>query len=258
VTGVLPVALEEANKVTQALLKAGKEYVCVMRLHSFVSEKRVTEVIKEFEGKIFQRPPVRSSVKRQVRVRTIYYIEILEINDRNGIFKVGCEAGTYIRKLAHDIGDVLKCGAHMHELRRIRSGPFTEDTDSVTLHDVHYLVNKWREEGDERLLRRFLLPMERALDLTPKLFIKDSAVDAVCHGAHLAAPGVVSLEKGIIKKSKVALFTLKGEAVALGTSIKKSNNILNMDHGIVVLTNRVLMPRGTYPKLWRSQNQSKY
>lgn len=254
-TGVLPIALEEATKVIQALLVSGKEYVCVMRLHSDVPEERVKNVLEEFQGKIFQKPPVRASVKRRVRVRRIYYIETLEIDGRNVLFKVGCEAGTYIRKLCHDIGDVLGCGAHMLELRRTRSGPFTEDEHNVTLHDVYYLYSKWKEEGDEKALRSFILPMETALALLPKIIVRDSAVDALCHGAHLAAPGIVSLEDGIVSGSKVAIFTLKGEVVALGTAVASSEEIMKMDHGIAAKNERVIMPRGTYPKLWRSKTK---
>ena len=250
-TGVLPVALEEATKVIQALLRAGKEYIGVMKLHGDASEERIKEVFSEFTGKIYQRPPLRASVKRAIRVRTIYYLDALEIDGRNVLFKVGCEAGTYIRKLIHDIGKVLGCGAHMHELRRIRAGPFTEDESMVTLHDVLYLYDRWRETGNISMLRRFILPMEKALGLLPKVFIRDSAVDAICHGAHLTAPGITHIESGINPMDTVAIFTLKGEAVALGTAMATTEEMLKATHGIMVKTERVLMPRGTYPKLWR-------
>jgi len=224
-----------------------------MKLHSDVAEDRVKEVLEEFQGKIFQKPPIRASVKRQVRVRKVYYLDVLEVEGRNVLFKVGCEAGTYIRKLCHDVGEALGCGGHMHELRRTRGGPFTEDENSVTLHDVFYLYGKWRETGDIGFLKRFVQPMEKALDLLPKIYIRDSAVDALCHGAHLTAPGVTSAETGIISGSKVAILTLKGEAVAMGTATKTTEEILEMSHGIAAENDRVLMPRGTYPKLWRSK-----
>ncbi len=250
-TGVLPVALNDATKVIQALLKAGKEYVGVMKLHGDVDEDRIREVFNEFQGKIYQKPPLRSSVKRIIRVRTIYYMDVLEIEERNVLFKVGCEAGTYIRKLIYDMGKVFGCGAHMYELRRTRAGPFAEDESMVTLHDMLYLYTKWHETGDIRMLRRFILPMERALLLLPKVFIRDSAVDAICHGAHLTAPGITHVEAGIKPSDKVAILTLKGEAVALGTAVASSEEMLKATHGIMVKTDRVLMPRGTYPKLWR-------
>ena len=250
-TGVLPTALEEATKVVQALLLTGKEYVCVMRLHAQVSEDRIRAVLGEFHGAIYQRPPVRASVKRRLRTRKIYYLGFLEMDGRNVLFKVGCEAGTYIRKLCYDVGEVLGCGAHMQELRRTRVGPFVEDEGLVTLHDVSYMFAQWQETNDENLLRKFICPMEKSLGLLPEIHIRDSAVGAVCHGAHLAAPGVLSLDAKIKPNDAVAVFTQKGEAVALSKALESTEKILEMDHGIVAKTQRVLMPRGVYPKMWR-------
>jgi H/ACA ribonucleoprotein complex subunit 4 len=255
VTGVLPVTLEESRKIVQALLYSGKEYVCVMKLHGDASENRVNEVLREFEGTIYQRPPLRASVKRQLRTRKIYYIDFLEMDGRNVLFKVGCEGGTYIRKLCYDIGEVLGCGAHMQELRRTRAGPFVESRGIVTLHDVAFWFMEWQRQKDEKILRKFMLPMEEALALIPKIYIRDSAVDAICHGANLTAPGVLSLETGIDSGLMVAVFTLKGEAVALAKAVASSEEILNMEHGVVTKTERVLMPRGTYLKCWKSSEK---
>jgi len=252
VTGVLPITLEESRKIVQALLTSGKEYVCVMKLHGDVSEGRVKEVLSEFEDVIYQRPPLRASVKRQLRTRHIYYIEFLEMVKRNVLFKVGCEGGTYIRMLCHHIGEVLGCGAHMQELRRTRAGPFVEGEGIVTLHDVAYWFMEWQKKKDDNILRKFIQPMENALTLVPKIYIRDSAVDAICHGASLTAPGVLLLETGISKGSLVTLLTLKGEAVALARAEASTEEILKADHGIVAKTQRVLMPRGTYPKCWKS------
>jgi H/ACA ribonucleoprotein complex subunit 4 len=255
VTGVLPVTLGEATKVVQALLHSGKEYMCVMKLHADVSESRVREVLSEFEDLVYQRPPLRASVKRQLRTRRIYYLDFLEKDERNVLFRVGCEGGTYIRKLCYDVGEVLGSGAHMQELRRTRAGPFLED-GGVTLHDVAYFFMEWEESGDEKLLRKFIQPMERALALIPKIYIRDSAVDAVCHGARLTAPGVLSLDTGIAEDSMVAILTLKGEAIALGRATAGSEQIMSLDHGVVADTKRVLIPRGTYPKCWKSETRN--
>jgi H/ACA ribonucleoprotein complex subunit 4 len=252
VTGVLPITLEESRKIVQALLYSGKEYVCLMKLHGNVAEQRVKEVLSEFEDTIYQRPPLRASVKRQLRTRKIYYIDFLEMDGRNVLFKVGCEGGTYIRKLCFDMGEVLGCGAHMQELRRTRAGPFIENGDIVTLHDVAYWFMEWQKQKDEKILRKFIQPMEKALALIPKIYVRDSAVDAICHGASLTAPGVLSLETGINKDSMVAIFTLKGEAIALAKALVSTEEIFKMDHGVVAKTERVLMMRGTYPKCWKS------
>jgi len=222
-----------------------------MKLHSEVPEDKVTKVLDEFQGPLYQRPPVRSSVKRQLRTRTIYYIDFMEMDERNVLFKVGCEAGTYIRKLCYDVGEVLGCGAHMQELRRTRVGPFVEDKSLVTLHDLSYLFSQWQETKDEGMLRKFVYPMEKALELMPKIHVRDSAVDALCHGAHLTAPGVLSLDAGIKIGDTVAVFTQKGEAVTMSKAFVSSEKMLKMDHGFVAKTQRVLMPRGMYPKMWR-------
>jgi len=223
-----------------------------MKLHSDVPEDKVTKVLDEFQGPLYQRPPVRSSVKRQLRTRTIYYIDFMEMDERNVLFKVGCEAGTYIRKLCYDVGEVLGSGAHMQELRRTRVGPFIEDESLVTLHDLSYLFSLWQETKDESLLRKFVYPMEKALELMPKINVRDSAVDALCHGAHLTAPGVLSLDSGMKIGDSVAVFTQKGEAVTMSKAFVSSEKMLKMDHGFVAKTQRVMMPRGMYPKMWRS------
>jgi H/ACA ribonucleoprotein complex subunit 4 len=238
----------------QALLLSGKEYICIMRLHSQVAENHISKVLDEFQGPIYQRPPVRASVKRRLRTRRIYYSNRLEIDGKNVLFRVGCEAGTYIRKLCHDIGEALGCGAHMRELRRIRVGPFVEDESLATLHDISYLYSQWQETQDENLLRKFIQPMENSLKHLPKIHVRDSAVDAVCHGANLAAPGVLSLETEMKPGDMAVIATQKGEAVALSEALASTEQILRMSHGLVAKTHRVLMPRGVYPRMWSSHS----
>jgi len=256
VTGLLPIMLEEATKAVDALLTAGKEYVCLMKLHKNMPEKKVEEVFEEFTGEIYQKPSIKSAVKRKTRVRRIYYMEILEIDGKSVLFKVGCEAGTYIRKLCHDIGLALGSGAHMQELRRTRTGPFHEDETLVTLHDLKDAYVEWKENNDERLLRKAILPMEYALLHIPKIVIRDSAVDALCHGAGLAAPGVLSLEGGIEKGDVVAIFTQKGEVVSLGRALMKSVEILKAATGMVATTDRVFLKPGTYPRAWKKKHKN--
>jgi H/ACA ribonucleoprotein complex subunit 4 len=253
VTGVLPITLEDSTKVVQALLYSGKEYVCVMKLHGDVKEEHVKRVLSEFEDEIYQRPPLRASVRRQLRTRRIYYIDYLETDGRNVLFRVGCEGGTYIRKLCYDIGEVLGVGAHMQELRRTRAGPLTEDSKGfVTLHEVANWFADWQEQKDEAILHKFIQPMENALALLPKIVVRDSAVDALCHGANLTAPGVLTVESGMTEGSVTAILTLKGEAIALAQALVSSEEMLSLDHGAVAALRRVVMPRGTYPKVWRS------
>lgn len=243
-------ALENATKTIQALLQSGKEYICVMKLHAEIPEQQVREVLEKFQGKIYQRPPLRASVKRRLRTRTIYYINLLEMERRNVLFQIGCEGGTYIRKLCYDIGEILGCGAHMQELRRTRAGPFTEKEGLVNLHEVSYWFEKWRETREESYIHKFVQPMEKALEMLPKIYIRDSAVDAICHGANLTTPGVVSFENTIKPNQTIAIFTLKGEAVALAKALVSAEELIERKHGFVAKTRRVLMERGVYPKAW--------
>ena len=253
VTGLLPIMLGEATKAVDALLTAGKEYVCLMKLHTDRSEKEIKSVLKEFTGQIYQKPSIKSAVKRETRIRTIYYNELLEIEGKNVLFRVGCEAGTYIRKLCHDMGMAMGTGAHMQELRRTKSGPFREDETLITLHDLKDAYIEWKENNNEEPLRKVIHPMETALSHLPRIVIRDNAVDALCHGAELAAPGVLTFESGIERGDAVAIFTLKGEAVSFGYSQMKSVEIQRAATGIVSTTDRVLMDPGTYPKGWKAK-----
>lgn len=248
VTGVLPITLGRATRLVSFIMKSGKEYVTVMELHGEVNDDTLKKTISEFTGSIYQLPPIKSSVKRALRIRKIYSIKILERVGKYVLMKVNCEAGTYIRKLCHDIGEVLGCGAHMRELRRIRAGPFNEK-DSITLHSLLDAITLWKEKNDESLLRKVILPIEEVLDF-PKIYVRDSAVDAICHGANLAAPGVLKISKGIKAGDYVCVMTLKGELIGIGKALKSSEEILELNHGIVVDIERVIMEPGTYPKSW--------
>ena len=252
VTGVLPLALEDATKTIQAFLLSGKEYVCLMTLHGDVDETRLRDVLKEFVGDIFQKPPVRAAVKREVRRRTIYSIEDVEIEGRQVLFRVSCQAGTYIRKLVYDVGEVLAVGAHMRELRRTRSGSFTEK-DLYSLYDVLKLSQASPDEKEE-ITRRLVRPMEDAFDYIPKIYVRDSAVSSICHGADLAVPGIVKLTEGIRPKTAVALYTLKGELVALSRALMGTEQMITDERGLAAKTVRVIMPVDTYPKLWKPKH----
>lgn len=253
VTGVLPTMLGDATRLVQTLLLAGKEYVCVMRLHDDVSEKKLRVVMDEFVGPIYQRPPLVSAVKRQVRKRNIYYIEFLEKDGRDVLFIVGCEAGTYIRKLCHDFGEALGCGAHMYELRRTRSGPFSEDDSLITLHMLKDSYTRYQETGDEKPLRKCIYPMEFGLRHLPKIIIKDSAVDALARGASLHIQGISQLDTGITKGDMVAVFTHVGEVVSIGKALLTTDELMKASEGQALDTVAVVMKPGVYPSGWNKK-----
>ena len=248
VTGVLIIGLNSATRVMISLLTAGKEYVCSMHLHRPVDKKDVLQVFTAFTGKIKQLPPIHSAVKRQMREREIYYIELMEIDGQDVLFRVGCQAGTYIRKLCHDMGQALKTGAHMAELRRTKAGPFDEST-ICTLQDLADAYHYHAEKGDEKRLRKLVLPLERAVVHLARIVIADDVVYQLTHGATLHAPGVVSCETKIKKEDPVAVMSLKGELVALATAKMSSEEIIKKERGVVAKTSRVVMDEKLYPKL---------
>jgi H/ACA ribonucleoprotein complex subunit 4 len=236
--------------VIKGFLYSGKEYVCIMQVHADIAEQTLRQVLTEFEGEIWQKPPMRSSVKREPRKRSIYHLTVSEINGRTVLFTCSCQAGTYMRKLCSDVGEVLGCGAHMRELRRTRAGPLREEEGMVTLHELSVAQSEL-EAGNEAHMRTIIKPMEIALGALPQVVIRDSAVDAVCHGAELAVPGIVKLDSAIEKGKPVAVFSLKGEAVAIGRAEMTTRDVLDLEKGVAVRTERVLMDRGTYPAMWK-------
>jgi len=248
VTGVLPCALGKATRVLSALLSAGKEYIGVLFLHSVEPQERIEKVFKLFTGKLYQRPPIKSSVARKLRIREIYYNKVLEVNENHVLFRVGCEAGTYVRKLCFDIGEALCSGGHMLELRRTRVGHFIEDDRLVTLQNLKDAYTIYQTEGDERYLRKIIFPMEKMVAHLPKIFVRDSAVDALCHGADLAAAGCCYIDARIKVGVQVAYMTLKKELIGFGTVSKDAMVIFKAKSGIVAKTNKIFMEREIYPR----------
>ena len=251
VTGVLPIAFNEATRALDALLVGDKEYVGVMELHQDIADAKLRDMFRRFLGPIYQTPPVRSAVKREMRVRTIHEFELLERDGRLVLFRTRCESGTYVRTLANDLGEALGVGAHLADLRRTRTGPFVEGMchPLTALQDA---IANWREGQDDAALRALILPMERMLAHLPKIVLKDTAVDAICHGANLAVPGVASMDAAIRKGDLVAFLTAKGEGVALAHAELTASQVDSAKKGVVADTERVLMEPGTYPKGWRS------
>ncbi|MEM4340141.1 MAG: RNA-guided pseudouridylation complex pseudouridine synthase subunit Cbf5, partial [Candidatus Nitrosocaldus sp.] len=229
-TGLLPIGLGEATKALTVLLLGPKEYYAIARLHASMPSRTIHDVISQFRGDIYQRPPQRSSVKREVRVRRIYELEVLEEHGRLLLLRVLCQAGTYVRKLIYDIGEVLGSGASMVELRRTRVSMLDED-DMVRLHDLYEAYMLWKEKGEEGKLRSMIKPIEYALRHVKAVVIRDSAVDSICHGAQLAVPGVLRLSRDIRKGDLVGIYTLKGELVALAEAMMSTDEIAEADKG---------------------------
>ncbi|MEA3429988.1 MAG: RNA-guided pseudouridylation complex pseudouridine synthase subunit Cbf5 [Nanoarchaeota archaeon] len=249
VTGVLPVAMGRGTRIVQALLPAGKEYIAIMHLHKLIDEETVKKVIKEhFIGKIKQLPPIKSAVKRQWRYRKIYYLEILEQTDQDVLMIIGCQAGTYIRKLMHDIGQKLGTGAHMAELRRSKAGPFNE-TSLSSLTDLKDAFWFYKNKGTDKWLKKIIQPIENGVRHLPKIWVLDTTVDSLCHGANLHVPGVVSVESDIQIDELVAIMSLKNELICIGKVKMISKDMIKKSKGLAVKTSKVFMLRGTYPRV---------
>ncbi|HUH99503.1 MAG TPA: RNA-guided pseudouridylation complex pseudouridine synthase subunit Cbf5 [Nitrososphaerales archaeon] len=255
VSGMLPIGLGRATKALGLLLLFPKEYVGIMRLHSSVPREEVDRVLAGFTDEIYQRPPQRSAVKRETRTRRIYELEVLEQKGNLYLLRCVCQAGTYIRKLFYDIGEVLAVGATMVELRRTKVGPLDESRGVVTLHELDIAIQDWKKSGEEQGVRKVVWPIESCLEGIKKVVVKDSAVDAVCHGAMLAIPGVISLSKGIAKGETVVLLTAKGELIGIAEASMSTEEVQANSKGIAFPVRRVVMDQGTYPKMWKKQDK---
>ena len=248
VTGVLPVGIHGATRIMQSLLTAGKEYVGLMHVHADIPEGKLMDSIKKFQGKIMQLPPVKSAVKRQLRERNIYYVDVIEIDGRDVLFRMGCQAGTYVRKWCHDFGQFMDTNAHMVELRRTKAGPFTED-NITTLQELADAYHYYKNEHDDTKLRKIIMTPEFAVSHLRKIYVMDTTVNSLCSGAYLKVPGIVKLEKEIEKEDFVAIFTLKDELILVGKALMTTDEMMNSQRGISVKTEQVFMDRGIYPRI---------
>jgi len=253
VSGVLPLGLGEATKALGVLLYGPKEYHALGRIHSLPSKEKLDETIDLFRGEIFQKPPQRSAVVRQTRTRTIYEFEVLEQKERLLLTRILCESGTYIRKLYYDLGEILGSGATMIELRRTRVDQFYETDGLVTLHQLADAFAVWEEKKDDSKLMKMIKPVECAFSELKSVVIRDSAVDAMCHGAQLAIPGILKISPNLKKGDIVGIYTQKGEVVALAESTMSEEEIRDATKGYAFETRRIIMAPNTYPRKWRTK-----
>jgi tRNA pseudouridine55 synthase len=233
VTGCLPVLLGDATRLAQAFLEGSKEYVAVLELHG-PPPTDLRSVIAEFEGDIYQKPPRKSAVARRLRVRELYDLEVLEVQDRKVLLRIRCESGTYVRKLCHDLGLALGTGGHMGHLRRTATDPF-DDRSLVTLHDLQDAL-AFAADGDPEPLRAVVQPAERTLDHLPSVTIAPSAARAVARGAPVYAPGVLAADEAT-PEELVACYTPDGTVVCLGRLVGDPD----AEDGVAVDLERVLV-----------------
>jgi predicted rRNA pseudouridine synthase len=247
VSGVLLVMLGNAVRLAPLLLQHDKEYICLMRLHKDVERERILKLAEEFTGRLYQRPPRKSAVKRALRIREIHNLEILDTDGRLVLFRVQCDAGTYIRSLCHHMGLAAGAGAHMQELRRTRSGAFGEE-GMHTLHEIQDAAVA-AKAGNPSALHAMILPVDAAVPDVPSVIIRDAAIDAVCRGAQLAGVGVISM-KEFRQGDTVAVLSQKNEFVCLGKALVSSAAFKPGDTGLVIAPTTVFLQPGTYSRGW--------
>jgi tRNA pseudouridine55 synthase len=192
-TGVLPLTFGEATKISQFLLDADKRYWTAIRLgvstRTFdregevtatrpvnVSRRDIERALPAFQGEIDQLPPMYSALKREgrplyelarqgievereLRRVTIREIRLLEFAGDRLVLEIACSKGTYVRTLAHDLGEILGCGAHVTDLRRLGVGELRAE-NAVTLERLEGLPTP-------EARRTLLLPAGSVLDFIP-------------------------------------------------------------------------------------------
>ncbi|XP_012282911.1 H/ACA ribonucleoprotein complex subunit 4 isoform X1 [Orussus abietinus] len=253
VSGCLIVCIDRATRLAKSQQSAGKEYIAVFKLHSAVENvQKVGQALERLRGALFQRPPLISAVKRQLRVRTVYDSWLLDYDEeRNmGVFRVSCEAGSYVRTICVHLGLFLGTGCQMQELRRNRSGIQSEKDGMVTMHDILDAQWLYENHGDDSYLRRVIKPLEALLVNHKRIIVKDSAVNAICYGAKIMLPGVLLYDDGIELNQEIVIVTTKGEAIALAIALMTSPTMTACDHGVVAKIKRVIMERDAYPRKW--------
>jgi predicted rRNA pseudouridine synthase len=249
VSGLLWVGLGPALKLLPLVLEFPKRYIAAVNLHVNVPRRELDRVAAEFEGPVYQTPPVRSAVKRERRVRTIHRLKVLEVEGPRVLLDVVADSGTYVRTLAVDLGDALGGGGHLEELRRVATGPF-EERSSVPLTTLADAVAE-RSSGDPRPLLALLHPIEEVWREFPTIVLKDGAASAVAHGAGLARGGILALPKSFPRGARVVLVTRSGHLIATGVAHHDAKEIGGVRKGWVVEETRVFVEPTDYPPRWK-------
>jgi H/ACA ribonucleoprotein complex subunit 4 len=248
-TGVLPLMAGRCMKITNKILKHNKTYIAVFRFKERPYEQVLRETMASMTGRIYNVPPEISAVKVQVRTRTIHAFELLDVDEQDVVARITCEAGTYIRTMARDMGLMLNTPVTLKELRRESSGMF-DLKDCITMDQLADAVWLWKECGQEEALSAVVHPIEKLLVDVPRCQVKDSAVAALAYGAPLLRPGIVSIPQNLKKGTELMVASMKGEAVGFVRLKVDSNEIATLDAGEVARPSMVLIDTEVYPRRW--------
>ena len=248
-TGVLPLMAGKSMKLTKGILKTDKTYIAVLKSAQETNAENLNDVIDKLTGRIYNVPPEISAVKVQVRTRKIYSFELIESTSKQAIVKIACEAGTYIRTIARDMGLLLGYNVELKELRRENSGRFNL-MDCVTLQEIADAVWLWKECDNSTALEKIIHPTEKLLLDKPYIIVKDSAASALCHGAPLLRPGLIEVSDKLSSGLEVAAFTSKNEVVGIVKMSKGFTEISNETSGEIGKPVMILMEQERYPPQW--------
>ena len=248
-TGVLPLMAGKSMKLTKGILKTDKTYIAVLKFAQETNAEALNDVIDKLTGRIYNVPPEISAVKVQVRTRKIYSFELIESTSKQAIVKIACEAGTYIRTIARDMGLLLGYNVELKELRRENSGRFNL-MDCVTLQEIADAVWLWKECENSTALEKIIHPTEKLLLDKPYIIVKDSAASALCHGAPLLRPGLIEVSDKLSSGLEVAAFTSKNEVVGIVKMSKCFTEISNETSGEIGKPVMILMEQERYPPQW--------
>lgn len=250
-TGVLPLMSGKAMKLTKGILKSDKTYIAVFKFAKNPTEDEVNDLLGKLTGRIYNVPPEISAVKVQVRTRKIFKFEMLDIADNLLVTRIICEAGTYIRTIARDLGLLFGHKVELKELRRENSGMF-ELSQCVTLQEIADAVWLWKECNNPEALQKIIHPTEKLLANRPYIVVKDSAASALCHGAPLLRPGLISIDGSLSAGQEVVVFTNKDEVVGIVKMTVSSQEVIKLENGQIGKPVMVLMEQDRYPAQWNN------
>lgn len=237
VSGVLIVLLNNATKTASYLAHKDKEYICLMTLEKPLSKPAIELTLDNFKGEIYQTPPLASAVAKRLRTRTIHELKILEVKNASVLFKANVQAGTYIRNLCFDFGEIANAKTEMTELRRTKAGKFTEE-NCITLQELSDLWWLYTQH-DKDELSKHIYNIEDALDLK-KVIISDGAIKPVTTGANLAIPGINALDENIQKQEPVGIYTTNNELICIAKALMTTKEITTLKKGIAFDIERVI------------------
>ncbi len=246
VTGVLVCGLGKGTKVLEYILLSQKIYDCEIIFHKKITQDQFETTLQKFIGTIVQLPPVKSSVKRVERERNIYGIELKNFasNGRSAHMTCAVERGTYIRKLCHDMGTELGVGAHMGDLRRTTAGPFNLNNSKPITSQY---LQKLRRKGRVPLIGwwylkkiiNYIEPIERALNMIPKITVDGRLDGPIRSGADLFAPGVLNADN-CVTGDMVQIVNQNNTVLAVGTAVMDSKLMVQSQKGVAVEVSKVL------------------